>query len=192
MKTEILSRKNFKTSNWSGGTTTQLFIYPSNADYQQLNFDFRLSSAQVESEKSKFTSLPGVSRKLMILEGEIILNHQHHYTKKLAIFEVDAFEGNWETTSIGICTDFNLMTTGKKKGEITAMTVEKNEQKEYKIENCTEWLFIYLYSGHISVLLDQQPQLLSKGELWVINQIAVKNLQITGIENSQVIFSKIW
>jgi len=49
MQSTILHSANFKTSNWSGGTTTQLFIYPPTAEYLQRNFIFRLSTASVKA-----------------------------------------------------------------------------------------------------------------------------------------------
>ncbi len=33
---EIIKSDAFKKSTWSGGTTTQLYIYPQNADYQKI------------------------------------------------------------------------------------------------------------------------------------------------------------
>lgn len=62
MKCEIkvITKEQQKTSTWSGGTTTQLAIYPEDADYGKRNFTWRLSSATVEAEESVFTSLPGI------------------------------------------------------------------------------------------------------------------------------------
>ena len=69
MEYSIITTDNFKTSGWSGGTTTELFIFPPTADYQQRNFQFRLSTATVEADRSDFTLLNGISRKLMVLSG---------------------------------------------------------------------------------------------------------------------------
>jgi environmental stress-induced protein Ves len=72
---QIMTIEHYKNSdliinNWSGGITTQLAIYPKDANYKKQNFQFRISTATVEIEESVFTKLPGVSRKLMILNGE--------------------------------------------------------------------------------------------------------------------------
>ena len=49
-------RKEFQTVGaWTGGTTTQLAIWPEEADYASRRFDWRVSSARVEQEKSDFT-----------------------------------------------------------------------------------------------------------------------------------------
>jgi len=57
------------TTLWSGGTTTQLCIYPYAATYTGRDFIFRISTATIESEESVFTKLPGYTRILMLLEG---------------------------------------------------------------------------------------------------------------------------
>lgn len=106
----VLSEKDFSTSAWSGGSTTQLAIFPVSAVYAKRNFLWRLSSATVEAERSLFTALPGVRRHLMPLEGTVELCHAGQPALKLHPFEVDAFDGGAETESIGQCTDFNLMT----------------------------------------------------------------------------------
>lgn len=71
MKFKVLNKLNYKKTNWSGGDTTELYIYPEDSRYQKRDFLFRLSSATVNLEKSAFTKLDGVSRKLMLLSGEI-------------------------------------------------------------------------------------------------------------------------
>ena len=85
MEFTIHTPKDFKNTNWSGGTTTQLYIYPPTADYAKRNFKFRLSTAKVEAEKSDFTSLPGISRQLMILDGDLTITHQKHYSKTIIL-----------------------------------------------------------------------------------------------------------
>lgn len=110
MKAAVNKKNDQQTNRWSGGTTTQLAIFPPDADYGLRNFEWRLSTAHVENEESCFTSLPGVHRHLMILEGHIQLIHEGHREVALNPFEVDEFEGSWNTKSIGQCVDFNLMT----------------------------------------------------------------------------------
>jgi len=106
----IITSHYLQPVSWSGGTTTELFIFPLTSDYHKRNFQFRLSTATVEKDKSDFTRLIGISRKLMVLDGKITLNHKDHYSRQINKFDVDEFEGDWKTSSIGKCTDFNLMT----------------------------------------------------------------------------------
>ena len=101
----------YQESVWSGGTTTQLWIWPEDADYAKRNFIWRVSTARVECEESEFTHLPGIERCLMILEGGVTLHHRDHYDKELKRYDQDNFSGDWHTVSRGCAKDFNLMTS---------------------------------------------------------------------------------
>ena len=57
MAWQILTAKDFETSRWAGGITTQLAIGPAGAQYPNRDFLWRISSAQVELEHSVFTNL---------------------------------------------------------------------------------------------------------------------------------------
>lgn len=104
-----VNKKSFKISTWNGGTTKELYIFPENSLYKERNFNFRLSIATTEKEESTFTLLPGINRFLSILEGELFLEHENKYSKKLLPFEIENFDGSWITKSKGKVTDFNLM-----------------------------------------------------------------------------------
>ncbi|WP_320017759.1 HutD family protein [Labilibaculum manganireducens] len=191
MNFEISRTEDFNTINWSGGTSTQLYIYPAKSDYQQRDFAFRLSTATVEVEKSDFTSLPGVSRKIMILDGAIEIIHENRYSKKLGKFDTDSFDGDWKTSSIGKCIDFNLMTRGTAKGEITALSIEKKQIVNLPLEKETDFLIGYIFSGEISLTINQKIHQLQQGNLLVITQFGSANLQLTGSRDSEVILSEI-
>lgn len=132
---KVIAKEQQKTSTWSGGTTTQLAIYPEDGDYGSRNFIWRLSSATVEAEESVFTSLPGIDRIIMILEGEIELEHQGHYKKILGKFDQDSFSGGWTTKSIGQATDFNLMMKEGCQGKLEAVILEKDEVRTIAFES---------------------------------------------------------
>lgn len=109
MRLEIRTKEQYKTSNWSGGQTTELYLYPPDGDYASRRFAIRLSSATVEAEESTFTKLPGIERKLMILEGALSLEHIGIRKRQMKPFDVEAFSGDWDTLSRGKVRDFNLM-----------------------------------------------------------------------------------
>jgi environmental stress-induced protein Ves len=96
-------------SAWDGGMTTEIAIYPKDAVYSRRDFLWRISSAQVESEESRFTSLPGIWRLIMVLEGELTLEHEDYHSVRLQAFQQDAFAGGWVTRSRGRGRDFNIM-----------------------------------------------------------------------------------
>jgi len=187
----IFTSENFKTNKWSGGTTTELFIYPPTADYQNQDFNFRLSTAKVEAEKSEFTSLPGVSRKIIILDGEITINHEGHNLKKLGKFDIDSFEGSWKTFSEGICTDFNLMTIGETRGDLSVGIIDKNQSLDFQIGDLNIWLFIYIFSGKVNVVINNNNHTLNQHNLLIINKLTIEKLKFRAVEKSELIFSKV-
>lgn len=132
---EVIRKKQHKTSTWSGGTTTELYIYPKDAIYSKRDFNWRLSSAKVEVEKSTFTLLPGISRLIMIVEGELILEHKGHHNAILKEFQQDSFSGDWTTKSFGRVTDFNLMMTEGYKGKLEEISVKALEFKDILLCN---------------------------------------------------------
>lgn len=120
----IARKKEFELDHkrWSGGITTQLAIWPEDADYASRRFDWRISSAAVEDERSTFTPLPGVHRHIMTLGGEMTLTHEGIRTRMLKpLSDVEEFEGEWRTTSVGRCTDFNLMLRAGFRGRIAPL-----------------------------------------------------------------------
>ncbi|WP_299522353.1 HutD family protein [uncultured Lutibacter sp.] len=191
MKFIQIPSEEFKINKWSGGTTTQLFIYPPKANYQQQNFNFRLSSATVETEESSFTVLPEVSRKLMILDGNITINHKNHYSKQLKKWDIDTFEGNWETSSIGKCTDFNLMTTRNTFGDLSSLKLTDGKNINYQLDDRWDWIFIYVVEGNFKASIKDALQYLKKGDLFVIKDVITSMAQITSSENSELVIAKI-
>ena len=106
----------YAVSAWSGGTTTQLAIWPPEAKYADRDFLWRISSATVDLEESDFTPLPDYDRLISTLEGEIVLTHNGGAPLTLRPLEVHAFSGADATHSRGRCRDFNLML---RRGQVT-------------------------------------------------------------------------
>ncbi|HTJ51938.1 MAG TPA: HutD family protein [Cyclobacteriaceae bacterium] len=190
MEYTLIAAENFQPKSWSGGTTTELFIFPPGASYLQRNFQFRLSTATVETDKSDFSILPGVSRKLMVLSGEITLHHEGHHSRHLSKFEIDEFEGDWKTSSLGKCTDFNLMTTGKTTGTLATVNVKVNQHIRHIIKSKGHWLFMYVYKGIVRIHLNDKVTTGNKGDLLVVHKL-ISDLDIEGIENSELILSEV-
>lgn len=177
-----IPKNKLTTTNWSGGTTTQLFIYPENSSYAERNFIFRISTATVEQEESVFTSLPGVHRHLMILEGNLHIKHINHYEKTLRAFDQDEFEGEWTTHGKGKVKDFNVMLRENAKARITAISLRG---KEY-IECGSRFSVLYLYQGMMMVNhieLKQGDVLIAEGK---------EQLEIISMAQSKIILTDIW
>ena len=92
----VVKKSQYRTSQWSGGTTTELLIYPVDSSYSERSFKWRISSAEVEASESAFTSLPGITRHIMVTDGRIILEHENRYRKVLGTFSAGQFYGRLE------------------------------------------------------------------------------------------------
>jgi len=193
MKIEHIKASDLITNQWSGGTTTQLAIFPKNAEYKERNFLFRISTATVDAEESTFTQLPGVSRKLMILNGEIKIEHKDHHSKTLKKFEQDEFSGNWDTKSFGKATDFNVMTTGKTFGDVEAITLQKGEQYEFEKSKNYDFLVLYAYTGTFKFKTENHSYSIEKGDVLVIDAEETNNpFLVDSISYSEIIITHIF
>jgi environmental stress-induced protein Ves len=176
---KIIRKHEQKTNLWSGGKTTELFIYPDGSSYAERNFQFRISTATIETATSEFTRLNGFKRHLMILDGSLYINHKHHHQKLLNQFDVDEFMGDWETTAEGKVTDFNLMHDANFKGKIEVLHLEKQLQHTLKLEND----FTAFYVLNEFVIIDNHE--LQKGDF--VNIDYKKSLPIYSKENAHLI-----
>ncbi|HTA63634.1 MAG TPA: HutD family protein [Bacteroidia bacterium] len=149
MQINLTKKELLNTTTWSGGTTTQLAIYPKEAIYKNLDFIFRISTATIDIEQSTFTSLPNVSRVIMVLDGELTIQYKNQYTKQLKKFDTDVFLGEWETNSIGKVTDFNVMTRGSTKATAVGFSLAEKSKKEL-ILNC-DIMAIYVSFGEVKI-----------------------------------------
>ncbi|MDR0803193.1 HutD family protein [Fluviicola sp.] len=109
---KVLTAAHFQVSSWSGGTTTQLYIFPEEASLEERNFDWRISSAVIETEESEFSSFEGYERILIPLKGHLEMEHLTEngiLKQSVRVFELARFSGSWKTTGKGKLTDFNLI-----------------------------------------------------------------------------------
>lgn len=114
-----LTEKDYKVGTWSGGSTTELFIWPEGADYAKREFMLRVSSARVDLEESDFTLLQGVTRYITPLSGGFSLTHPGYDPVAMdPMAQPYCFSGEIPTHCVGKATDFNLMLKGTD-GEMT-------------------------------------------------------------------------
>ena len=69
MQWVLLTEEDYVTTNWSGGTTTQLAIAPQESVYANRDFLWRFSSAKVILEHSDFTPLSDYNRLIATVKG---------------------------------------------------------------------------------------------------------------------------
>ncbi len=170
MNYQNISPEAFKTTQWTGGATTELYIYPEGADFKSREFEFRLSIATINIEESDFTPLPDVDRTLLLLEGELELIHEGHHSTILKPLEQDRFSGSWKTKCIGKGKDFNLMTKGLK-GTVDLL------RKDTTIDDGCEFVCLYCYTGNLSI----GEITLGKNQLIVIQKSSILNVKIEGL-----------
>ena len=177
-------KKNHVTTQWSGGDSTELFIYPEDSQYKSGNYQFRLSTATVEIESSTFTPLPDVDRTLLVLEGQMDLDHEGHHSSSLSALESDNFNGSWNTKSKGTCVDFNLMCKSGTQGKIKGLSLSKGSKETINLEG--KMIFIFLYKGSLSY--DNTE--LNQGDLLVLDETSTENT-ILADEESTIVLVKI-
>ncbi len=187
MQSNIFTAKDFKTGRWSGGSTTELYISPADAQYKALDFDVRISSAKVEVETSTFTNLPQVHRQLMILDGSILLSHSNRYSKTLKPFDYDTFEGDWNTSSEGLCTDFNVMTRGNAQSHLEALLLSEKEESSVHIQANTNFFFVYLYKGNVELNIGDMDFVLEANQLLVLEDVDEESINVKANDNSELI-----
>lgn len=185
---EIIRKAEQNTTTWAGGTTTQLAIFPPDALYSDRNFLWRISSAKVEAEESIFTSLPGIWRLIMVLEGELHLVHEGHHKVTLTPFEQDSFSGDWTTKSYGKVTDFNLMMADGCEGKLEAIILSKgafwNASPADKKETVHLTETLYCVEGKIVIHVGDRVEMLEAGDFFLLQQgpgdsalkLSIKNL----------------
>lgn len=130
IKFSVIEERDFLKSKWSGGTTEQIFIYPPDAVYKEMDFLFRISRASVDISPSEFTRLPGIQRFIMPLDNELVLTHDNITDIRLRPFEAYEFSGDMDTMSKSPAKDFNLMLAKGIAGEMRVLHLEA--EKSYR------------------------------------------------------------
>ncbi|PEZ75546.1 HutD family protein [Bacillus sp. AFS017274] len=169
---KIIRKSEQITSLWSGGKTTQLAIYPEGGDYSKRDFNWRISTADVEVDESLFTHLPGIQRIIMILDGEMLLEHKGKHRVHLQPFEQDRFDGGWTTRSIGRVTDFNLMLAEGCEGDLS--TIHLNDGIHSEVldngESTKRTDAYYCFKGKSRMNIDEKETIvLEQGDLVILN-----------------------
>lgn len=171
MRQHLFKEENYSTSNWTGGRTKELAIFPEESKYLDRNFIWRLSSATVETEESDFSKLPDYDRVLMVLEGEVVLSYEGQRVARLKELEQDRFDGAWKTKSFGKITDFNLMVRKGNEGYVDLIYPEQ-DKKDFTSTFDTELPLathaLYCKEGYGVVACGGETCMVSAGQLLVI------------------------
>lgn len=168
--------KSYKTTDWSGGKTTEMFVYPPTSSYADRNFDFRISSATVEVEESDFTDLSGYHRLLTILDGQLELSVNNEPAFVLKRDVPFWFLGSDKVKSRGVVRDFNVIYSSNYKVNWTILTSSENRNVSLQQG---DFAFYYLLQGEVEL----NDKLIKENELVMLNSI--KNAEIQIVVTSQ-------
>lgn len=190
---KIINKEHYSVSNWSGGQTTELYIYPEDSKYKDRNFMWRISSATMDIEESTFTHLPGFSRELMVISGETTLEHEDRYKVTLKPFEKDSFMGDWATKSFGKASDFNLMTSKDCSGSLEVFEVKDrvsielgNGKTRFSVSQ-----YFYPVGGSIEVEIKDDKFHVDEKDLFVINYLESNEVEKVNIINNSSTMVKV-
>ena len=167
-----LTPADYLTTAWSGGTTTQLAIFPETARYADRDFLWRISSATVDLEVSDFTPLPDYDRHIATLEGEITLTHNGGAPLTLVPGQVHSFSGGDETHCLDRCRDFNLMLRkGRAAGAMEAIhltdsptALNTGTSPACPPSSAAEQILLYCVSGSVQAAAGEETCTLTAGE----------------------------
>ena len=173
MNFRIYKKEQQKESNWSGGKTWELAIFPEEAKYLDRDFLWRLSTANSDLEESSFTKLPDYDRILMVLEGDVVLAHGDQRSAHLGEREQDQFDGAVKTRCYGrLIRDYNLI---YRKGCLGRMELRRLKPAAAAIDMSPEAVDsvcsygIFCLEGYAVVSCGEESQMIREGEQAVID-----------------------
>lgn len=190
MNFATIKKRDFLTTNWSGGKTEQIFIYPEVASYAIRNFLVRISTATVEVDRSEFTILPNIKRIIMPLSSPITLfeKKEDNIEKKIVSlkpFETYSFLGNVPIVSYGKCRDFNIMTSEEVESSLFVL-------KAGETINLKKSTFLFVFSYNVSgsfFVLNKRVEI-NSFDFVLLSKID-KNISITNNANKNLLLGSL-
>lgn len=165
---KLIKNEDLIVTEWSSGKTTQIYIYPEDANYKNKNFKFRISSATIDLEESEFTKLESVYRFITPLDKKLKLTHNNRDYIELEPFQVYGFDGGLDTTSYGASRDFNLMLANGAKGSLVSIYIDEeyilNEES-----SSNQYTVIFTYDNDLNIEIDGVNYILKPMETLIIS-----------------------
>jgi environmental stress-induced protein Ves len=185
MKLKIHHLNPSKTITWASGTSTELFVFPENGNFQTREFDFRISTATVEAQETNFSDFTGLTRILMVLKGHLTLIHEGKYTTELATFDQDRFDGSWNTRSKGKVQDFNVMFNENYEAEVTHLPFAHNDSSNLTLHD--KYYFFFIVDGKFEF----NGEFASPGDLIEIENPISQKIVVQCLEKGNILECKI-
>ncbi|MEY4615594.1 MAG: hypothetical protein RJB66_554 [Pseudomonadota bacterium] len=161
---QLLKASNYRKMPWKNkkGVTSEIYIHPQESNLENLNFEFRLSSAPI-IEDTVFSKFSGFERILIPIRGSGFMLNGHIYEK----FEAAHFAGDADThcdliegevLDLGLIYDPQFM---------QAQVKLINFEKSLKITTSKDSIFlVYILTGSARIG-DQEGQ---TNDCWVVSQ----------------------
>ena len=181
-----IPKSQWKVSQWAGGSSSQIMIWPEDATYADRNFLFRISTAQaVTDEESDYTHLPGVTRHLLMLEGKAVVCHKDRYTLTMHPHkEIDIFDGGWDTCASGKVRDFNLMTRSGCDGTLSVLS----QSTALNLSGNSTYTLLFCSEGSGELLGENGPSYsIEKDDSLLLHPDEKESWKLELAENSHVI-----
>lgn len=149
MNYKVIRESDYITTRWSGGTTSQIMIWPEDAIFSQRKFEWRISRATVDNGESNFTRMDGFHRELYMMTGETVL-HFPQEEKEMKPGSVIRFNGESEIRSVGGGTDLNLIMKNGVDGCLEEKEFEALDTVTTQKNRGWKQCLIYIVSGQIA------------------------------------------
>lgn len=198
MNYRIYKENDFRISNWTGGKTKQLAIFPEDGSYLERNFLWRLSTATCGQEESDFSVLPDFDRVLMVLEGNVVLAHQDVRAVRLGELEQDRFDGAYHTKSFGKITDYNLMVAKGNQGFLDVITLKEVSQKlipedHEEVRGYEKYtLGLFCRDGYATVTVNGETLMLMPGQQFILNTANGETADISVMGDGNIVRAQIF
>jgi environmental stress-induced protein Ves len=156
--------QDFSRNDWSGGTSTQLVIYPSESDLLKQNFEFRISTASIDVEESQFTQFFLHKRIICSLLNPITLIHSDIQPFCLTPLVPYSFDGGMTTKCIGKTIDFNVIFNDSWDASIKVYQIDSMIDMAY-IQSYSDLTYFFQVQGESfinAILLEESELLLFK------------------------------
>ncbi|MCI2062927.1 MAG: HutD family protein [Eubacteriaceae bacterium] len=170
---KIIKESQIKHMKWSGGTQSEVYIYPENSTFEERNFIFNLCTATVDLEKSNFTFFPNYNRIIMTLDNPLTLKHNDGEEIHLAQYQPHTFYGEDKTVSYGKVNDYNfVMARDKCEGDLQVISLARGCTIFPKVGNfsCSKVMeLIYVKTGAVEINDNGITDTAHQGELIVFD-----------------------
>ncbi len=183
IRVEKYKTSDYQETSWSGGRTTQLYLFPAQSSYGERNFQFRLSTASMDTEQSTFTSLPSYHRILLSLDQTIVLQDMSSEEQvTLAPYHIHRFEGEQSIQCVGKAQDFNIIFDDSIQADLQVM-----DENKWVVECEGDFQFIYALVNLDFHIEGWGSGHLAAKELLVVetNELPPLNLHLTACQACQ-------